>query len=210
MRIAQIDEIGDGAGRMQQLVERHRRGGLEQVARCDEDQFAIRLQVAQTFFDEEEVQVGAPVEHGAPRQTPCAWRNILVANVRRIADDGGKALVFREFEEVHHFCAGRRMAWIDLDAQRPGKVLEEGAVPTRGFKHTPSVTHQRQHAVDNRRRSENLAERGDFVLGGVGGDSWRHGCRWTYWYSAEYTCFDDIPKLANAGSVLTCVQKRRQ
>ena len=36
---------------------------------------------------------------------------------------------------------------------------------------------QQQTLLDNQTREKNLAERGDFVLGGVGGDSWRHGCR---------------------------------
>jgi hypothetical protein len=49
VRIAQIDEIGDRPGREAAAVERHGRGGLEQVARGDEDQFAARFQWRRHF-----------------------------------------------------------------------------------------------------------------------------------------------------------------
>jgi hypothetical protein len=66
-------------------------------------------------------------------------RNVLVADVGRIADDGGEALVFREFEEVHHFGARRRMARIDLDAQRPGKCLRKAPSPQAGSSTRPRL-----------------------------------------------------------------------
>ena len=42
VQVAEVDEVGDRSGLVNQPVERDGRGGLEQVARGDEDQLAAR------------------------------------------------------------------------------------------------------------------------------------------------------------------------
>jgi hypothetical protein len=49
------------------------------------------------------------------------------------------------------------MTRIDLDAERARKMLQEGTVAAGGLKNAARVPHQLAHAVDDRRRCENLA-----------------------------------------------------
>ena len=176
MQVAEIDEVGDRAGGVEQAVEWHGRSGLEEVTRRDEDQLTTGLQVAQTFFNEKQVEVGASVEEAATRQVAGCRRDLLITDIRGVADDRGELLGVGQFEEIHHQRFGWGMAGIDLDAGGPGKVLQEGAVATRRLEHTAPVAHQAPHAIDNRRRSKHLPQRGDVVtrvVQRVG--HWRHG-----------------------------------
>jgi hypothetical protein len=60
--VAEVLEIGDRALVVEPGVEPPGAGGLEEVARRDEDQFAARLQVAHALLDEVQVKVGVAVE----------------------------------------------------------------------------------------------------------------------------------------------------
>ena len=100
--VAQFDEIGDRAFAIQPRVERHARGGLEKIARRDEDQFAARRQVVEALVDEEQVEVGAPVEPPRLEQRARGVADVLVAHVGRVADDGVELLVRRIGEEILH------------------------------------------------------------------------------------------------------------
>ena len=57
------------------------------------------------------------------------------------------------------------MARIDLDAERAGEVLQEGAVAAGRFKDAPGIPYQLAHAVDDRRWREDLTEGGYFIVG---------------------------------------------
>jgi hypothetical protein len=65
--------------------------------------------MAQALFDEEQVQIGAPVEHRTARQRPRSRRDVLIADVGRIADDRGEKFVFRQLEKIHRLGARRRV-----------------------------------------------------------------------------------------------------
>ncbi len=161
--IAEFDEIRDRSRGVQEAVERHGGGRLDEIARRDEDEFAARCQMPETLLDEEQVEVGAPVENAAPDPATRGGRYVLVAHVRRIADDRRERLALRQVEEIHHARPRRRMPWIDLDADRKRKMLQENAVAASRLEHPATVAHQRKHAVDDRRRREHLPEAADVV-----------------------------------------------
>jgi hypothetical protein len=119
----------------------------------------------QTLLDEVQIEVRAPVEDAAPDMLARLGLDILVAHIRRIADDGGKRLALRQFKEVHHPRPGGCVACVDLDAQRKRKMLQEGAVTTGRLKHPPAVTNQGQHRVDDQRRRKHLPESTDVAIG---------------------------------------------
>ena len=149
VQVAQIDEVGDRALGKEDAVERHGRGRFEQVARRDENQLAAGFQVAQALLDEEQVQVGALVEHAVAGQPPRSGRNVLVTHVGWIADDGIERLVVRQFEKIHYLRAGRGVARVDLDAHGAGEMLQECSVATGRLQHATAVANKRAHAIDN-------------------------------------------------------------
>jgi len=129
--------------------------------RRDEDQLSARFEVAQAFFNEEQVEVGALVEHAVAGLPPRFGRDVLVANVGRIADNRGEQLIVRKFKEVHHQGSRWRMTGVDLDPLRARKMPQKSAVAAGRLEHAAALAHQRAHAVDDRRWREYLAEGGD-------------------------------------------------
>ena len=118
--------------------------------------------MAQALLDEEQVQVRAGVEVFGREARARRLRDVLEADVGRIADDGGKTLAVGQVEEVHHARPRRRVLRVDLDADAPRRhPFPEDAVAASGLQPAAAVAAEREHRVDDRRRGEHLAEGGD-------------------------------------------------
>jgi hypothetical protein len=71
-----------------QVLSRALPGGLEEIARRDEDQLAARRQVAHALLDEVQVQVGVAVEQARMQVQARAGLDVARLDVGRVADDG--------------------------------------------------------------------------------------------------------------------------
>ena len=122
--------------------------------------------MAQAFFDEKEVEIGAAVKYAVARQVACGLRNILVTDVGWIADDRGEAFFFRKFKKIHDPCSRWREIGIDLNADGAGEMREKSAIAAGRLQYAPVIAYQLQHTVDDGGRREKLAESKTFGIVG--------------------------------------------
>ena len=163
--VAQVDEVGERALLMQQAVESGAGGGLEEIARGDENQLATRVQMPQAFFDEEQIKIGAAVEAFLIEQRAGALVDVLKAHIGRVADDGVEFFAVGVGEEIHHLRAWRGEARVDFERHATGNARIEGAIAAGRIEGTTGPAAQGQHGLDRGRRCEYLAQTRNVVSG---------------------------------------------
>jgi len=97
--VAELDKVGEGAFCNEAFIEGAGVGCFDEMARRDENQFAIGLQVIQAFIDKKHVEVGAFVV-GVGQSLLCCGGDILEAHVGGVGDNGIEAFLAGVGEKV--------------------------------------------------------------------------------------------------------------
>src|SRR5690554_3740787 len=159
--VAGLDEVGDRAFAEQFFVEATCSGELGEFTRHDKNQFAARAQMTDRLFDEKQIQVAASVEQVAIEQAFGFRADVLIANIRRVADHAVELLGFGIGEEITHPSALRCHVRVDFHRFAARDVCAEGAVSGGWFERTPTIATQRKHLLHDRGRRKDLAEFSD-------------------------------------------------
>jgi hypothetical protein len=163
--IAEILEIGDGALVVEPGIEPRRAGGLEEIARGDEDQFAQRAEVAHALLDEMQVQVGVAIEQAGTQLQRGLRQDVARFDVGRVAEDADELFALGIAEEIEVERTWRAMRGIDLDRHAIRQARRKGAIAAGRIERAAAIAAQGEHALDDLGRGENLAVTGN-VAGG--------------------------------------------
>ncbi|MPN00519.1 hypothetical protein SDC9_147714 [bioreactor metagenome] len=115
--------------------------------------------MAQAFFDEEQIEVGAPVKQAFGQATQGLRRNVLEAYIGRIADDGIELLMLRVGKEVHHRSLRRTVIRVQFQPHRTRQMAQEGPIATGRLQHPSRVATQCQHGAHHRIGRKHLTKR---------------------------------------------------